>query len=126
MNKVAFKEAVDGVLTEDKLKGLRMYQVVSPTGAKLIFQPIIRKAGASVSWCVRCFYPGAMGYIRVNKTVVESAGFPSDYLEKSHLFLAQLNEEYGILPAGEAKLELIEGKLQEQREAEGLPELKEA
>lgn len=125
MDKVAFKEAVQGELSRDALEGLRMYCVTSPTtGAKVLFMPVIRKAGlAGVQWQARVHYKGAMGYVRLGKNAIEVAGFPTDYYDKSKIFLAQLQEQYAVLPASEAKLELVEGKIESQRLAEGLPEL---
>lgn len=125
VDKVAFKEAVQAELSRDELEGLRMYQVVSPTtGAKLLFMPIIRKAGlGGIQWTARLHYRGAMGYVRLGKNAIEVAGFPSDYYDKAKIFLAQLQEQYAVLPASEAKLELVEGKIEAQRVAEGLPEL---
>lgn len=124
MDKVAFKEAVQAELSQDELAGLRMYQVVSPTtGAKLLFMPIIRKGGGSVQWTARLHYRGAMGFVRLGSNAIEVAGFPKDYYDKAKMFLAQLQERYAILPASETKLELVEGKIESQRLAEGLPEL---
>lgn len=125
MDKVAFREAVNVELSRDELEGLRMYQVVSPTtGAKILFMPIIRKAGAAgVYWTARLHLKGAIGYLRLGKNAVEVAGFPSDYLEKSQVFLAQLQSKYALIPATEASLELVEGKIEAERVAEGLPEV---
>jgi hypothetical protein len=92
------QEAVEAEPLKEEPVGLRMYEVVSPTtGAKLLFMPVIRKGGNYVYWTARVHFKGAIGYVRLGANSLEAAGFPADYLEKSKIFLQQLNSKYKVM-----------------------------
>jgi hypothetical protein len=38
-----------------------------------------------------------MGYVRLGVNALKAAGFPPDYLEKSKIFLQQLNSKHKVM-----------------------------
>jgi hypothetical protein len=92
------QEAVEAEPLKEELAGLCMYQVVSPTtGAKLIFRPVIHKGGNYINWTAQIHFEGTMGYVRLGVNALKAAGFPPDYLEKSKIFLQQLNSKHKVM-----------------------------
>ena len=89
-----FLEKAKRELSARDIQELKMYQTTSPTGARLIFMPIVRKWGADVNYSVRVHYPGVSGPLPLSKAALDAGQFPESYLEKSRTFVKALGEHY--------------------------------
>ena len=93
-----FLEKTRRELSAEELAGLRAYSASADRGS-IVFLPVITKMGANIRWSARVHLKGAAGPVPLSRASLKAIGAPENWVERSRVFLQELEREYPSLPA---------------------------